>query len=79
MTKALRVFAAFLILCAILSTVSAGKLRDVGQNKGYSPKLVERLKRRGTGNAKAKPQPVVERAAASTPPYVKLFQDFTRC
>lgn len=39
-----------------------------GQNKGYSPKLVERLRKRDTGDAKAKPQPVMERAAATTAP-----------
>jgi carboxypeptidase D len=66
--RIMRIVAAFLVLLAVVSTVSAGRLRDVGQNKGYSPKLVERLKRRGTGDAKARPQPVVERAAAATTP-----------
>jgi carboxypeptidase D len=64
--KIMRITAAFLLFFAIVSTVSAGRLRDVGKNKGYHPKLVERLRKKDTGNAKAKPQPVMERAAATT-------------
>jgi len=65
-SKLMRIVAAFLAVFALVSTVSAGRLMDVGQNKGYSPKLVERLRKRDTGDAKAKPQPVMERAAVTT-------------
>jgi hypothetical protein len=77
-SKLMRIVAAFLAVFALVSTVSAGRLMDVGQNKGYSPKLVERLRKRGTGHAKAKAQPVMERAAVTaraptaTSPCVKL-------
>jgi hypothetical protein len=77
-SKLMRIVAAFLAVFALASMVSAGRLMDVGQNKGYSPKLVERLRKRGTGHAKAKPQPVMERAAVTagaptaTSPCVKL-------
>jgi carboxypeptidase D len=64
--RIMRLVTTFLVIFAVTSTVSAGKLRDVGQNKGYHPKLAERLRRRGTEDAKPKPQPVVERAAATT-------------
>jgi carboxypeptidase D len=66
--KVLRIVSVFLAVLAIVSTVSAGRLMAAGQNKGYSPKLVERLRKRDTGDAKAKPQPVMERAAATTAP-----------
>ncbi|KAN0089186.1 alpha/beta-hydrolase [Hyaloscypha variabilis] len=61
--KIMRIVGACLAALALVSTVSAGRLEDVGQNKGYSPQLAERLRRK---NANPKPQPVVERAAATT-------------
>jgi len=64
-SKIMRIVAACLAFLAFVSTVSAGRLADVGQNKGYSPQLAEVL-RRNTGNANPKPQPVVERAAVTT-------------
>jgi len=65
-SKIMRIVAACLALLALVSTVSAGRLADVGQNKGYSPQLAERLRKKDTGNANPKPQPVVERAAVTT-------------
>lgn len=63
--KALRIVAVFIVVLAFVSTVSAARLEAVGRNKGYGPKL-EKLRKRVTENAKAKPQPVRERAAAAT-------------
>jgi carboxypeptidase D len=71
----MRIVGACLAFLALVSTVSAGRLEDVGQNKGYSPQLAERLRRK---DANPKPQQMVERAAATTTaptataPFVKL-------
>jgi carboxypeptidase D len=63
--KVLRIVAVFIVVLAFVSTVSAARLEAVGRNQGYGPKL-ENLRKRVTEDAKAKPQPVRERAAAAT-------------
>ena len=64
-TKVLRIVAVFIVVFAFVLTVSAARLEAVGRSKGYGPKL-EKLRKRVTENTKAKPQPVIERAAAAT-------------
>ncbi len=65
LAKALRIVVVFIVVLAFVSPSSAGRLEAVGRNKGYGPKL-EKLRRRVAEDAKAKPQPVRERAAAAT-------------
>jgi len=61
--KLLRIFVIVLVFCAIISTVSAGRLKDVAGQKGFSPKLV---KKKNVGDSKPKAQPIVKRAPAAT-------------
>ncbi|KAE9365090.1 putative serine-type carboxypeptidase F [Stipitochalara longipes BDJ] len=65
-SEIMRIVAACLAVLVLVSTVSAGRLMDAGQNKGYSPQLAEILRRKDPGDAKPKPQPVVERVAVTT-------------
>ena len=63
----LRFVAALIVVFTLISTISAGRLSEVGQHKGFNKRWGESLKnkRQEARDAKPKPAPIVERAAAT--------------